>query len=369
MLNQSFPLDAVIKASPGPLIVTDLDGFICGWSPGAQQLLGWTEHEALGQRVDELVFPSPLAVAHALGVASSQHHQSRFDIGVSTERSAVRKDGSRLVVDLESTLLTNDEVSLLVIFVRDLTERREAQQKLDDLQSRLLHVSRASAMGTMAATLAHELNQPLTAAKSYLAAMSRLLNRTDPAARELVLEGLAGAREAIAHAGDTIRSVRLMVDKRQPALRRESLKMIVNGACRLLRQNLRQIRLVVSIADDADQVMCGRVQVEQVLINLIRNAAEALEGTSGKTVGISAVRSGDTVEVAVRDDGAGVSEELSEALFTPFNSSKPNGLGMGLSICRTMIEQHGGRIWLRQEELGTTILFTLKAAGPLAEAA
>lgn len=363
MKDSTITLDALIAASLDAVIVTDLDGRILAWNRLAEQIFGWTTEEAIGRTVAETIIPPEMRAPHTKGMDRHKSTSSVKFLGQRLEREAVRKDGTRLLIELSMSRPHSAGPGVFLVFIRDLTSQREAHQQLEELQSRLLHVSRVSAMGTMAATLSHELNQPLTAAKSYLAAVSRLLERDDAPSRDLLNEGVSGAKEAINHASETIRSVRQMADKRVPSYKQESVVQMMQDVRRILSGPLRGIHLEVSIEPEAEFVYCARVQVEQVLINLIKNAVEALDGQSSPNISFNAVRNGADVELTVTDNGVGVSDRMRPGMFAPFNSSKSTGLGMGLSICRTIVEQHGGRIWFPGEEVGTSVTFTLKGAG------
>jgi two-component system, LuxR family, sensor kinase FixL len=249
-------------------------------------------------------------------------------------------------------------------FIRDLTQRQQAELRLKDLQAELIHVSRLSAMGTMASTLAHELNQPLTAIATYLEAARELIHAgTDDASllKEAVDES---AKEAL-RAGQIVRRLRNFVARGDIARKAEPLATLVDDAVRLGLTGARErgLRSFVDLDADATHVLADRIQVQQVLVNLLRNAVDALRGSETADITVSAVRDGDMIRLSVVDTGAGIDPSIAPRLFEAFASSKENGMGLGLSICRTIVEAHGGRIWIEPgRQRGTVFHFTLPAA-------
>ncbi|HEY0313270.1 MAG TPA: PAS domain-containing protein [Allosphingosinicella sp.] len=249
---------------------------------------------------------------------------------------------------------------------QDVTERAEADMELKRVQTEVVHLSRLSAMGAMAATLAHELNQPLTAIANFTRGLGRSLGQAGGDVPDTVLDALSGAERSAEYAAEILRRLREHAADREPAKRPESLAALVEGACRIAGAcSPEAARPEVSIAADADLVLADPIQIEQVLLNLIRNAQEAAaENASGHPVEISVRRSsaGDA-EIRVSDQGPGLSEDQKALLFTPFASSKSGGLGIGLSICRTIVNSHAGRIWVEDNvPNGASFCFSLPLA-------
>ncbi|HEY0626595.1 MAG TPA: ATP-binding protein [Allosphingosinicella sp.] len=360
MLTRTASLDAIASASLDAVIVVDGEGTIIGWNALAEKTFGWSEDEAVGRFIHDTIIPEADREAHIQGLARyrSSHRSEVF--GRRFERVAVHKDGSEVPIELSIMEVPNSVGDVLVCFARDLTDQRAVQIKLGELQSKLLHLSRLSAMGTMAATLAHELNQPLTAANNYLSSTARLLEADGADALDNVKLGLSRGREAVLRAAETIRSVRLMVDKKPLRCTTEYLATLFQESIRLL-QDSSLTTPDVSIAADVERVYANKVQIEQVLVNLLRNAGEALRDCPDPRILLSASLEGDRVLIVVNDNGPGISDEQAKVLFSAFNSTKDSGMGMGLSICRTIVEQHGGRLWV-ERDAGTSICFTIPAA-------
>ncbi len=244
----------------------------------------------------------------------------------------------------------------------DETERREAEAQLQRVQAELIHVSRVSAMGAMASTLAHELNQPLTAATNYIHGSRRLLAEADGAALPQIADALAAAENSALRAGQIVRRLRDLVSRGQVASEAASLPRLIAeaGEIAFVDAHLLGIAHRVEVADGAGTVEVDRIQIQQVLINLIRNAVQALEDAPRREILVSARPVPfDMVEISVVDTGPGLSAERLRSLFTPFNSSKPSGMGIGLSICRTIVEAHGGKIWAESSPDGAVFRFTV----------
>jgi PAS domain S-box-containing protein len=244
-------------------------------------------------------------------------------------------------------------------------ERQRADARLQQLQSELFHAARLSAMGQMAAALAHELNQPLTAANNFIRTGQRLLAKGDVDAAE-AREVMGEAADQVLRAGQIISRLRTFVTRADSEKRVESVPHMVEEASALALSGTGGLGLAVRFAFDpaADRAFADRIQVQQVLVNLIRNAVEALAHCERRDMAITTARlDPSAIEIAVIDSGPGIADEVLERLFEPFVSTKRNGMGVGLSICRTIIEAHGGRLWAEPGvEKGASFLFTLPLA-------
>jgi len=250
-------------------------------------------------------------------------------------------------------------------FIRDLSERQQTEARLQELQSELIHISRLSAMGEMASALAHELNQPLSAIANYMMGSRRLLEgQTDDTAR-MVRDAMDKAAEQSLRAGQIIRRLRDFVARGESDRRVESLKKLVEeaGALALVGAKEHGVRVTFRLDPAIDRIIADRVQIQQVILNLIRNAIEAMEGLPRRELEISTELVEDhMVAINVADTGTGLAPEVQAKLFEPFISTKAQGMGVGLSISRTIIEAHGGVISARPNVGGGTVFrFTLRA--------
>ena len=287
-------------------------------------------------------------------VAASLHTATPLSGG---ELTGERPDGSRFQFLYHTTPLFDDEglAGALALLI-DITTRKEAEARLKQLEAEMMYLSRVAAMCAMGSMLVHELSQPLTAATNYIRASERFCGELgDPAAAQM-RSALESAQAAIARANDTLTSLKQMVQRKPGKRSTQSLTELVQDVARLLPSSL---SLEYRIEADADRVVADKIQIEQVLFNLVRNAFEALDGQAEGKVVIEARRLGAMAEICVVDNGPGVPLDARDALFSPFRSSKAEGIGIGLSICRAIVEQHHGRIWLENQAAGAKFCFTL----------
>ena len=251
-------------------------------------------------------------------------------------------------------------------FVRDLTEHQQTQARLQELQSELVHVSRLSAMGEMASALAHELNQPLAAISNYMKGSRRLLAASPDPNRSKIENALDRAAEQAIRAGQIIRRLRDFVARGESEKRVESLSKLIEeaGALGLAGAREQGVQLRFNLSPECDLVLVDRVQVQQVLVNLFRNALEAMAHSPQRELIASNARvTDDMIEVAIFDTGSGIPDDVMPNLFQTFYTTKETGMGVGLSISRSIIEAHGGRMWAETNSSGgATFRFTLPAA-------
>ncbi|HET6521333.1 MAG TPA: ATP-binding protein, partial [Geminicoccaceae bacterium] len=250
-------------------------------------------------------------------------------------------------------------------FVRDITDRRLAEHRVHQLQGELAHVSRLSAMGEMASALAHELNQPLTAIMNYVQACRRLMasGRGGP---ERLAELMDRAAGQVSRAGDIIARLRQFIAKGETERTVEDINRVVEEASHLalIGAAERGVRVRLKLDPGLPSVLVDRIQIQQVVLNLVRNGVEALAQVERRELTLATAPAGpDAVEIAVSDTGPGLSQEVSGRLFQPFVSTKPGGMGLGLSICRSIVDAHGGRLWAASEPgAGTTFHLRLPVA-------
>jgi two-component system sensor kinase FixL len=252
-------------------------------------------------------------------------------------------------------------------FIRDLTDQQLTENRMKALQSEVAHMSRFTALGEMASTLAHEINQPLTAINNYLRGCQRLLDKVEGDSRGMLGDALGKAADQALRAGQIIRRLREFVARGDTERQIESLPKLVEDASTLALIGAKEGGIVVSFRQDpkADLVVADRIQIQQVLVNLIRNAIDVLMEWSGRReIEIETIAKADsTVQISVSDSGGGLAPEVAAQLFQPFVTTKQKGMGLGLSISRTIVEAHGGKIWVdRRPGGGTTFRFTLPTA-------
>ena len=248
----------------------------------------------------------------------------------------------------------------------DVHSQRLAEQQLQRLQHELSQVARVSAMGTLASTLAHELNQPLTAVANYMAGSKRLLHNHGAEAIPVIAEALDNAARAAVQAGEIVRRLRDLVSRGEVHTQRVELPALVHEACELTFGDTRDRSIELGLRFDADAgaVLADRIQIQQVLVNLLRNAGEAIERSDTKLVTVSSTAAAnDQVTVRIEDSGTGVAAQVKRHLFSPFVTTKETGMGVGLSICRSIVEAHGGQLWVEDAPGGgAAFCFTLPRA-------
>ncbi len=365
LLAREAHLSSILSTVPDAMVVIDEHGIMRSFSATAERLFGYTAAEAVGQNVSVLM-PSPHREAHDAYIGRYLHTGERRIIGIGRVVVGERKDGSTFPMELSVGEMRSATERFFTGFIRDLTERQETEARLQELQAELVHISRLTAMGEMASTLAHELNQPLSAIANYIKGSRRLLE--GGVVRTEMLQGaLEKAGEQALRAGQIIRRLRDFVSRGESERRVESLAKLVEEASALALVGAKEHGVQVRFHYDpgCDLVLADKVQVQQVLLNLMRNALEAMmEAPRRQLLVQTEPAEDDMVMISVSDTGSGISPEIKAQLFTPFVTTKRQGMGVGLSISRTIIEAHGGRIWVDSNPAGgATFRFTLRAVG------
>lgn len=357
-------LQSILDTVPEAMIVIDERGLIQSFSAAAERLFGYTPAEVIGQNV-KMMMPAPYRENHDGYLHRYMSTGERRIIGIGRVVVGERKDGSTFPMELAVGEMKSSGRRFFTGFIRDLTERQQTEARLQDLQSELIHISRLTAMGEMASTLAHELNQPLSAITNYMKGSKRLLESGDGDSTAMVREAIGKASEQALRAGQIIRRLRDFVARGESEYRVEPMSKLVEEACALALVGAKDLGVRVKFEFDqaADLALADRVQIQQVLLNLVRNAIEAMQECERRELTVAvATNPGDMVKVSVSDTGTGIAPEIAEQLFQPFMTTKRQGMGVGLSISRTIIEGHGGRIWAEPNPGGGTIFsFTLRA--------
>jgi two-component system sensor kinase FixL len=358
-------LRSILHTIPDAMIVIDGHGVIQLFSTAAERLFGWAEHEAIGQNVS-ILMPEPDRTRHDSYIARYRSTNDPHIIGIGRIVTGKRRDGTTFPMHLSIGEMQSGGEPYFTGFVRDLTEHQKTQARLQELQSELVHVSRLTAMGEMASALAHEINQPLAAISNYMMGSRRLLaGSTDPNIAKIE-SALDRASEQALRAGQIIRRLRDFVSRGESEKRVESLSKLIEeaGALGLAGAREQNVQLRFSLDPGADLVLADRVQIQQVLVNLFRNALEAMAQSPQRELVVTNARVGDDmIEVKVSDTGSGFREDVIPNLFQTFFTTKETGMGVGLSISRSIIEAHGGRMTAESNASGgATFRFTLPAA-------
>mgnify|MGYP003386685106 FL=1 len=357
---------SILATVPDAMVVIDEHGIMQSFSKAAEHQFGWSADEAIGRNVSCLM-PNPYRDAHDSYVQRYLDTGERRIIGIGRVVVGERRDGSTFPMELTIGEMHSAAGRYFTGFVRDLTERQTAERRLQHLQGELIHVGRIGALGEMASALAHELNQPLTAAANFMKGCQLLLDR-EPLDRPRLRDMIGQAGDQALRAGQIIRRLRDFLAKGETDRSLEPLPRLLEeaGALAMIGAREKGVRLSFQINRQAEFVLADKVQIQQVVLNLIRNAIEAMEDAPRRELVVGAGPTADAmVEVFVSDTGPGIAKDFADQLFQPFMTTKSQGMGVGLSISRTIVEAHGGRIWVEAQPTGGTVFkFTLPAQLP-----
>lgn len=367
-LSQSEQLRVILETSPAAMIVIDADGIIRGFGKSAQKLFGYSEEAALGRNVSMLMAP-PHAALHDQHLKRYQRTGERRMMGFTRVENACDCNGHVFPVEITLGEAQSDGETYYVGFLRDVGEQLADRRQLRNILDELAHASRVSAMGAFATAIAHELNQPLTAIANYSEGVRDILaRRTDLADRENLVEILDNCSKQAVRAGQLIHRLRDFVRGGQPRIELVEAADLVNNSLTLAMINgfRRKVKLDTVIPHGLPLVAVDPVQAQQVMFNLIRNAFEAMrvDDSHGGDLRIE-VRLHDQshIEFIIEDSGPGIDPEVADRLFESFVTTKGGGMGVGLSICKQIVESYGGAIWAtRSPRLGGAAFhFTLPA--------
>ncbi len=353
---------SLLDLSHDAVFVRDKKDVITYWNGGAAERYGWTREEATGQvshQLTKTIFPAPLPEIEAELLRTGRWEGRLVH---------AKRDGTKVVVASRWSLQRDAEGNPTGVLEtnNDVTEQTRAGDELRDSQAELARVTRLTMLGEITASLAHEINQPLAAVVMNGNACRRWLDATPPN----IEEALQAARRVVGdgeRAGQVIARVRSLVRKTAPERIALNVNDVIQETLAFTRVELEQHRVAVrtELNGDLPAVVGDRVQLQQVLVNLILNGIDAMGAVAERSrrLTIESLRKNDNqVGVAVSDSGKGFSPEDAERIFDAFFSTKATGLGMGLSVSRSIIEQHGGKIWaVPNKTAGATLHFTLPA--------
>jgi two-component system, LuxR family, sensor kinase FixL len=355
-------LQSILDSIPEAMVVIDERGKMQSFSATAERLFGYPAAEVIGENV-KMLMPQPYRNGHDGYIDRYLRTNERRIIGIGRVVVGQRKDGSTFPMELAVGEMHVRDQRFFTGFIRDLTERQETEARLQELQAELVHMSRLTAMGEMASALAHELNQPLSAIANYMKGSRRLLENSEDARAATLRDAMDKAGDQALRAGQIIRRLRDFVARGETERRVEDVKKVIEEASALALVGAKDkgIRVRFDFDSRSDFVLADKVQIQQVLLNLMRNAIDAMEGCERREMVIATSPvTENMVEISVADTGSGISPEIVAQLFQPFVTTKSQGMGVGLSISRSIIEAHGGSITPRPNPGGGTIFsFTL----------
>lgn len=361
-LAREAHVKSILDTVPDAMIVIDERGVVQDFSTAAERLFGFAAREMIGQNV-KMLMPAFYRDNHDGYLARYLTTRERRIIGIGRVVVGERRDGSTFPMELAVGEMHSGNRRFFTGFIRDLTERQQTEARLQELQAELVHISRLTAMGEMASALAHELNQPLSAIANYLNGVRRLIEGSTERHAAMIQDAMDKAADQALRAGQIIRRLRDFVARGESERRIESITKLMEEAIALAFVGAKDQGIRVRARYDplVDLVLADKVQIQQVLLNLVRNAIEAMAGTDRRDLLLAtAAGDDDMVTIDVADTGAGVDPEIASQLFQPFVTTKRQGMGVGLSISRTIVDAHGGRIWTEPNPGGGTIFrFTL----------
>lgn len=347
---------ALIATAVDGIMIIDEMGIIRVYSDSCERLFGYMAEEAVGQNV-KMLMPSPYHAEHDGYLAHYRTNGERRIIGIGREVVGRRKNGTTFAMYLSVGEGEFRGERIFLGIVHDISERKAAEQQIQELQKELLHATRLTATGQLSAALAHELNQPLTAILNYTGVMEELAAQDTGPNGPMVRSMAARITEQTSRAGEIIRRMRGFVAKREPDRAVQELNPAIQESIALGFVGAAQsgVKLQTELAPEIPPVSIDKVQIQQVMINLVRNAVEAMQESPRRFLAVTTARDDNFALISVSDTGPGLTPEVANSLFQPFVTTKENGLGIGLSICRTIVEAHGGRLWMEPNTGGGTV--------------
>ena len=365
LLEREAHLRSILDTIPEGMVVIDERGIVQSLSATAERMFGYAAGEVCGRNVSMLM-PSPYRESHDDYLTRYLRTGERRIIGLGRVVVGQRRDGTTFPIELAIGEVGGEKHRLFTGFVRDLTQRQHRERRVQELQSELWHVSRINEMGQMASALAHELNQPLTAATNYVEA-ARLLLTEGGAASGRAMTVIDNVASQISRAAQIIRTLREFVKKGEAEQQPEEIAKVIEEASALALIGARERRVNVHLrsAPNLPRVLIDKIQIQQVIVNLVRNAIEAMGTSERRELTIASEIVGPAqVGVSVVDSGPGIAAEIADRLFQPFVTTKAQGMGIGLSICRSIVEAHGGKLSVEPNPEGGAIFrFSLAVAG------
>lgn len=351
-------LDTVLDAT----IVITKEGIIVSFNSAAVRQFGYTEDEVVGRNL-RILMPEPYHREHDGYLERYARTGEKRIIGRDRVVVGRRKDGSTFPMKLAVGETRSGGETFYTGFVRDLTERAELAARLQEMQGEVARLARLNEMGEMASTLAHELNQPLSAIANYVHGCARLLRDMDDDMASRLRDALKEAGNQSLRAGQIIKHLREFVTKGETEKAPHNIRRLIEEAAALALVGSREngVRTMFEFNDGPEIVVADKIQIQQVLTNLMRNAIEAMRDSERKELTIrTLVQDDEHVAVVVEDTGPGIAEEIEAQLFKPFVTTKAGGMGIGLSICKRIIEAHDGEMVVtRNVAGGATFRFTL----------
>jgi len=353
-------LRSILETAPEAVFVVDVSGRIDYMNSTASRMFGYSLSELEGGEFDHL-----LTGAQPPRETRDEHFHSDEDSPLSYPRRLIgrRSNGSNFPIEMTFVKVKGANETHYTAFIRDLTDEDATKARLELLQTEMLHGTRYSAMGAMASMLSHELNQPLTALAAYMEGSSILLMRGRDEDRTKLTRIFKSAAQEAVRAGAIMRRLRDFASDGEAQLEIHDAAEVVRSSLILVAgaAEAADVRMEVDVAPGTGSIFADAIQVQQVIGNLCRNAIDAMRERPERVLTVRAAPGDElTTHFTIHDTGSGIPAEIRERIFDAFVSTKKEGTGVGLSICRTIVEAHGGRIWLEPTAQGSCFGFSLR---------
>ena len=345
--HQDNTFDALMEAAVDAIVLIDEDGLIERFNSSAEQMFGYSEQEVAGRNV-RLLMPAPHRSQHDGYIKRYRESGKAAIIGSGREVTARRKNGETFPILLTVGEFHTESGHKFVGFVRDLSESQAAREQVRQLEKQLAHADRLVSLGELTAGIAHEINQPLTAIAAYADAGKSMLDRGDPQSAESMQTICTRIGQQSRRAAEVIQRLRNLVRTGSVAKARHDIRNIIKNVLLLFEYEIkkRNIEIEYTPPERAIELYVDDIQIQQVLVNLVKNSLDALEEAdiANGTIHIEIAPRGDELKVSVSDNGPGIPERDQRMLFEAFYTTKPDGVGLGLSICRSIASSHGGTL-------------------------
>ncbi|WP_172795259.1 two-component system sensor histidine kinase NtrB [Polycladidibacter hongkongensis] len=360
MLVSTARLESVLQTAVDGIVVIDQKGTILVYNGACEKMFGYTREEVVGQNV-AMLMPKSHAIQHDEYIRRYQQTGEKRIIGIGREVEGQHKDGTNFPIELSVGEADTSDGQQFIGIIRDLRSKREIENRLRELQSNLVVMTRVNALDEMGAAIAHEINQPLTALMLYIQTAARRVKSQDDHDEQL-LKIMEKAVDEAGRASQIIQRMRGFVEKQEPKRTGVCLQKLINDCMELVHVSHRDdgVKVVNAFADAQYKLAVDAVQIQQILINLIRNACQAARSSEAPTVTISAVLEPENVLVKVQDTGPGLPDAARENLFKAFSGTKQRGLGVGLAISRSIAQNHGGDLYAEPYQEGEGATFVLR---------
>lgn len=364
-------LSALLDAAADAIIVIDADGTIENFNPEAERIFGYMREEVIGKNV-KMLMPEPYHSNHDQYLRHHIETNERRIIGIGREITALRANGTTFPADLSVGRADTDSELHFVGILRDLTQRKAFEAEIAKQRQELSRISRQATAGELAAALAHELNQPLSAIATFSGAAKRFLAKSeinDSQNLQKCNEALENIETQSLRAGEVIQRMRAFVNPDDTKRNRVLVGELIHEIMSIAQLDARSEGVTFSSTiEAADQILdVDKIQIQQVLLNLVRNAVDATRERTSESIGSITVAtklvSDHRVEFRVSDNGPGIPDSFIDNLFEPFKSTKKNGMGMGLAISNSIIEGHGDRLRFTTSSTGCSFYFYLTGLG------